>query len=188
MRIVLLRHARVLVEWKRHYNSSDYDAENAHYDRAPVEASRPIEIPIRKVYVSTLPRSAATAAFLTGEKEVVVTSLLDEVPIRSFMDSELRLPTWFWNILATLQWHRGSGRQHEDREETDRRIDAFLDLVEARGEDCIAVGHGIQFYEMMKRMKARGYEGRAKKYLRNSETREFSVALPRIPTAKGMTK
>jgi hypothetical protein len=71
------------------------------------------------------------------------------------------------------------------REETDRRIDAFLDMIEAAGEDCIAVGHGIQFYEMMKRMKVRGYAGKIKKYMRNCETREFTVPRPETTDRKG---
>jgi len=176
MRVVLLRHARVLVAWKKRYSSSGYDDENANYDRAPVESLPPIDMAIRKVYVSTLPRSAATAAFLVGEKDIETTSLLDEVPIRSFKDSERHLPTWLWNVMATLQWHAGSPRQRETRKETQRKIDAFLDLIEARGEDCIVVGHGIHFYDMMKRMKARGYGGKIKKYMRNGEYREFVAA------------
>lgn len=175
MRVVLLRHARVLVDWKKRYSSSGYDNENANYDRAPVEPLPPIDMAIRKVYVSTLPRSAATAACLVGEKDIEKTPLLDEVPIRSFKDSERHLPTWFWNVMATLQWHLGSPRQRETRKETQRKIDAFLDLIEERGEDCIVVGHGIHFFDMMKKMKARGYGGKIKKYMRNGEFREFCV-------------
>lgn len=173
MRIVLIRHGRVLVEWKKSYTPAGYDAENELYDRSPIAPLEPIDIPIEKVYVSTLPRTEATAAFLVGEKRLEKTSLINEVPIRSPFDSARSWPVHFLNFLATLQWHGGSRRQRETRARTDLRIDAFLDKIEAEGEDCIVVGHGIYFYEMMKIMKRRGYSGEPRRYMRNGEIVEF---------------
>ena len=177
MRVVLIRHAHVLIDWLDRYSSRDYDLENEAYDLAPIEELKPIDIAIEKVYISSLPRSAATAAFLVGEKRIEKTKLLDEVPIRSFRDTVRKLPTWLWNSLATIQWHRNSERQLETRQETDRRIDAFLAMIEDRREDCIIVGHGIYFYEMMKRMHRRGYQGRIQRYMRNGEVLEFRLDL-----------
>jgi broad specificity phosphatase PhoE len=174
MRVILIRHGRVLVDWQKRYNSAAYDAENLRYDSAPIEELERMDLGIERVYTSTLPRSAATAAFLEGPVRIDATSLLDEVPLRSFKDSEALLPTWLWNFMATLQWHIGSRRTRETRAETDTRIDAFLDRIEAAGEDCIVVGHGLHFYEMMRRMKKRGYEGRIKRYMRNGEILEFA--------------
>jgi hypothetical protein len=184
-----MRHARVLSVWKKRYDSAGYDRENQNYDLAPIELFPPVDIPIEKVYVSTLPRSAATADCLVGEKNIETTPLLDEVPIRSFMDSRRMLPTWLWNAMATIQWLAGSKRQFETKALTDRKIDAFLDMVEAAGEDCIVVGHGIHFYEMMKRMKRRGYRGRVTRYMRNGETRTFEFAArARSPAAGGKNR
>ncbi len=173
MKVVLIRHGRVLVEWKKRYDSRGYDAENAHYDSAPIEALLPIVLPIKKVYISSLPRSAATAAFLPGGKSIEATRLLDEVPIRSFIDTKLVLPTWLWNAMATLQWHRDHPRQGESKTGTDRKIDAFLDRIEGEGEDCVVVGHGLYFFRMMQRMKLRGYQGDIKRYMRNGEIMTF---------------
>lgn len=176
MRVILLRHARVQVEWKKRYTSAGYDAESARYDFAPIE-TRPIPgLGPSKVYVSSLPRTAATAELIEGKPAYEISSLLDEVPIRSFRDSPVELPTWLWNLGASLQWLWGSRRQREGRKDTRRRARAFLDLLEARGEDCVVVGHGIHFYVLMKEMKARGYSGEIKRYMRNAEVKEFSLA------------
>jgi broad specificity phosphatase PhoE len=175
MRVVLIRHAHVLVDWATHYTSAGYDAENEGYDRAPVEPLPPIDIPIEKVYISSLPRTEATAAFLVGKKRIEKTGLIDEVPLRAPFRSERKMPVWLFNALATIQWHAGSRRQPESRAETDRKIDAFLDRIEAEGEDCIVVGHGIYFYEMMKRMRRRGYSGRIQRYMKNGEILEFGL-------------
>ena len=173
MKVVLIRHARVRQEWKTHYDSAGYDNDNILYDSAGIEDLEPIDLPIEKVYISTLPRSAATAAFLVGEKRVEMTDLLDEVPIRSSFDTARKLPIWLWNLLATWQWHRNHPRQLEPRRKTDEKIEAFLDRIEAAGEDCIVVGHGIHFYRMMRHMRARGYRGEIKRYMRNGERLGF---------------
>jgi broad specificity phosphatase PhoE len=179
MRVILVRHARVLVEWKKRYSSAAYDGENAHYDRASIGSLDPMDFGVRKVYISRLSRSAATAAFIVGASQPEVTDLLDEVPIRSFKDTGRELPTWLWNLGATLQWLRGSRRQREAHSQTRERASAFLDLLESRGEDCVVVGHGIHFFVLMKLMKGRGYSGRIKRYMRNGEAREFDLDLPR---------
>ncbi len=175
MRVFLLRHARVLVEWKKRYTSAGYDAESARYDAAPIETKGIPGLGPSKVYVSRLPRTAATAELIEGKPAYEVCGLLDEVPIRSFRDSQIELPTWLWNLGASFQWLWGSGRQREGRRGTRQRARSFLDLLEARGEDCVVVGHGIFFYVLMKEMKARGYSGEIKRYMRNAEVREFAL-------------
>lgn len=177
MRVFLLRHARVLVEWKKRYTSVGYDEESARYDSAPIEIQAIPNLGPSKVYVSSLPRTAATAELIEGRPAYEISPLLDEVPIRSFRDSRIELPTWLWNLGASLQWLWGSKRQREGRKDTRRRAQAFLDLLEARGEDCVVVGHGIHFYVLMRQMRTRGYSGRIKRYMRNAEVREFSLAM-----------
>lgn len=176
MRVILLRHGKVLVEWKKRYSSAGYDAENARYDGAPIEPLRSMDFGISRVYVSRLSRSADTAAYIHGASVVEVCPLLDEVPIRSFRESERELPTWLWNLGATLQWLAGSPRQKEGAAGTRARAEAFLDLLESRAEDAVVVGHGIFFYILMKRMKSRGYAGKTKRYMRNAEALEFHLA------------
>jgi hypothetical protein len=177
-----MRHAHVQMDWKRSYDSAEYDRENEAYDRADIEPLTPRDLSIYRVYISRLRRSAESAAFLLGPVRVEKSDLIDEVPLRSCFDTACRLPTWFWNAMATLQWYHGAERQIEKRFETDRKIDAFLDRIEAEGEDCIVVGHGLYFYEMMKRMKKRGYSGRAKRSMRNGETIAFTLDDPAMRT------
>lgn len=47
--------------------------------------------------------------------------IIGEVPLRSFMDTEKRLPLWMWNILGRVQWYIGSSRQLEKRNSTIQR-------------------------------------------------------------------
>ena len=173
MKIVLIRHGRVLLDWERRCDSETFDRNNRLYDGAPIAPLPAMAIPIEKVYISELPRSAATAAFLRGEKSIEKTGLINEVPVGSFIDTKLRLPLWLWNAASTSQWLRCAPRARETVRETQRRIDAFLELVGARGEDCIVVGHGMYFYRMMLTMRRRGFTGRIHRRMENGEVIEF---------------
>jgi broad specificity phosphatase PhoE len=176
MKIVLIRHGRVLLDWAGRCDSETYDRNNRLYDEAPIAPLPAMAIPIEKVYISELPRSAATAAFLRGGKSIEKTGLINEVPVGSFVDTRLRLPLWLWNVASTIQWLRGAPRAREALRDTQGRIDAFLELLAERGEDCIVVGHGMYFYRMMLTMKRRGYAGRIHRHMENGEVIEFESA------------
>lgn len=173
MRIVLIRHGRVLLDWEKSCDSATFDRNNRLYDEAPIAPLPAMTIPIEKVYISELPRTQATAAFLTGKKSIEKTGLINEVPVGSFVDTKLRLPLWFWNVASTIQWIRNAPRAREPRRETSRRVAAFIDLLASRGEDCIVVGHGMYFYQMMLALRGRGFNGRIHRRMENGEVLEF---------------
>ena len=173
MKIVLIRHGRVLLDWERRCDSAAFDRSNRLYDEASIAPLPAMSIPIEKVYISELPRTTATAAFLTGKKSIERTGLINEVPLGSFIDTKLRLPLWLWNAASTIQWIRNASRAREPRRETSRRVAAFIDLLASRGEDCIVVGHGMYFYQMMLALRGRGFRGRIHRRMENGEVLEF---------------
>ncbi len=175
LRIVLVRHGRVIINWDKNPDSSTFDEQNIYYDDAPIAPLPAMNIPIENVYVSEYPRSAATAAFLVGSKKIEKNPLMNEVPIRAFAKTRMHLPFWFWNTMATIQWLLNSPRALEPRRVTLRRVAAFLNLLEVRHEDCILVGHGIYFYEMMLMMHRRGFKGRLHRHMANGEALEFRL-------------
>lgn len=173
MKVVLIRHGRVLSDWEDPCDSASFAEASARYDEAPIAPLPPISIPIEKVYVSELPRSAATAAFLTGRKVIVKTSLINEVRIRPFVETRRRLPLWLWNRASTALWLASAPSAPEPLRETRRRVASFLNLLSARGEDCIVVGHGYCLCAMMKAMRRRGFSGSYHFKMRNGEVLEF---------------
>ena len=80
--------------WRSFYSSEEFDRACREYDRAPIEAA---ELSVDQtvegmVYISRLERSKSTALCFYGEVALKQTELLDEVPLRSSFDTELRLP------------------------------------------------------------------------------------------------
>lgn len=159
MKIMIIRHGKVDMKWPKKCSSRDFDKACAKYDRSDLERSNitPIEEQTAKIYVSILSRSVNTAKILFPNKEYYEMSEIGEVPLKSFMDTEKRLPLWIWNVLGRVQWYIGSARQLEVRKQTIQRAIKVIDLCEKEKKDCILVTHGFFMKTLLKFLKKRGY-------------------------------
>ena len=176
MNITFIRHSKVDFKWKTFYRSKDFDLACGAYDHAPTFTSGSLRLSGKSVYISELKRAEETAhAFLIGEKELIRTALLDEIPLNSFMDTRIKLPTFIWMIAGRLQWYFNSSRQTEVREKSKLRINHFLDLLEDKNENCTIIGHGFYFAQMMSEIKKRKASGNTGKRIQNEEIRTFTL-------------
>ena len=135
------------------------------------------DIPIfnlKRVYVSTLPRSRDTAIEIFGNKDFICTELVSEVPLGSSFDCRMELPLWFWNITGRVQWFLNSNRQAESRKETKARASKFVELL--NNDDCesVVVTHGFYMHTLVKEMQKAGF--RISKSMRNYKNGDYVVA------------
>lgn len=177
MKITFIRHSKVLFNWASFYNSEMFDLACINYDFSDIESIKKINLQGEIIYVSTLFRSEETAnRILIGEVEVIKTALLNEVPLRSFVDTKIKLPTSAWMLIGRLQWLINNKRQKEIRKDSEKRISVFLDLIEQKQQDCIVVGHGFYFSQMVGIMKTRFFNGDMKKRIKNEEVRIYDLS------------
>ena len=132
------------------------------------------------VYTSRLERSKRTALYLYGEAALKQTELLDEVPLKSGFDTELRLPLWFWNLLGRIQWFLNYPRQAEPRRLTERRAKKLVGKVCAVGEDCILVTHGFYMHTLVKEFQKAGFKTKQRRaYYQNGQGITLCLPTPR---------
>jgi len=110
------------------------------------------------VYISRLERSKSTALCFFGKAQLKQTELLDEVPLRSGFDTELRLPLWFWNLTGRIQWFLNHPRQAESGRLTERRARKLVGKVCAAGEDCVLITHGFYMHTLVKEFQKSGFQ------------------------------
>ena len=160
MRITIIRHGKVNMKWPKKCSSSDFDMACAEYNRSELESINitPLCEETDKIYVSMLSRSVHTAEILFSNKKYYEMPEIGEVPLKSFMVTEKRLPLWMWNILGRVQWYIGSSRQLEKRNSTIQRANKVIDLCESQNEDCILVTHGFFMKTLIRVLKNRGYQ------------------------------
>ncbi len=159
MRITIIRHGKVNMKWPQKCSSSVFDVACAEYDRSDLENINItlLDEQFNKIYVSRLSRSVNTAKSLFPNEEYYEMPEIGEVPLKSFMDTEKRLPLWLWNVLGRVQWFIGSTRQLETRNNTILRANKVINLCEIKNEDCILVTHGFFMKTLIKVLKNRGY-------------------------------
>ena len=156
--VTIIRHGKVKHTWEKKCSSEEFDEECRRYDIAPIEEMKCIAIDDTfKIYISTLDRSYQTARKIFGERAFCSTKLINEVPLKSAFDTQLKLPTWFWNISGRLQWLANSSRQPESRAQTVKRAECFTHGIVERNEDCVLVTHGFFMHTLISVMKRRGF-------------------------------
>ncbi len=162
MKVILIRHFKVDHPWKRRCYYKEFLEDIAAYNIKPVIEPKELEFPIEKVYISTLPRTEATAKFLKGNKTIIKTALIDEVDFSGRSRIKFRLSNTFWYLLAATKWQFNSRRINETIKHTRKRAAEFLKLLEKNNEDCIVVSHGMFLLVLMNLMTNKGYSGGVK--------------------------
>ena len=172
MKIVVIRHGKVLHDWKKWCTSAEFDEQCALYDRAPVDiASVGAEAyDVQTIYISVLDRTLQTAKKIFGEVDFKRTAMLNEVPLRSGFDISVKMPLWFWNALGRLQWLTGSKRQPERKAQTTIRAEQVVRSIVQHNEDCAIVTHGFFMHTFIKALEKEGFKAVKKRVnYRNGE-------------------
>lgn len=158
MKISLIRHAKVNMNWPRICNSIEFDNACKEYDLAGVFKVNVANVgsEYSRLYVSSMHRSKATARELFPDR-VYCEIEVEEVPLRSFVDCSIKMPLWIWNIMGRLQWFLNSSRQKERRIDTVERCKRIIRELESKNENCIVVTHGFFMRSFIKCLKRQGY-------------------------------
>jgi len=173
MKITFIRHSKVSFRWQLFYNSDTFDAACQEYDSSAIVNSQHMNYSEQILLISTLKRSRDTAYNLFGKREVVKTDLLNEIPLRSFTDTKIKLPVTFWMIAGRLQWYFNNPRQIESRNKSKERISELIDYLEQKEQDYLIIGHGFYFAQFVTEIQKRGYNGNMRRRIGNGESREF---------------
>ncbi len=173
MKVIQIRHFKVDHQWKKHCSCEDFFEDLNSYNIRPVIETKEINIPIKTVYISTLSRTEETAKYLTGEKNIIKTSLINEVDLRGKNTTRFRLPEIMWYSVSSLKWRFNSKNQKETYRETKKRAGDFLMMIEEKNEDCIVVSHGMFLLVLLELMNNTYNGGRRISKIGNGEIIEL---------------
>lgn len=176
MKIYLMRHLKVDFEWKKKYNSAEFDFDWNAYDFKPIiKSDKKLDLKIDKVFISELSRTAETAKVFALTQNIEHTALLDEVPMKSFFDTSFRLPLNIWLVIGRLQWYFNSKRQPESKTQTMQRVSEFIDKIHSENKNCLVIGHGFHFHQLKKQLQAHNYKANKRMNYKNGEVVEFKM-------------
>lgn len=170
-KIYLIRHAKVDLNkpgWGTSKNSAEY---KEAYNYAGIKPFIPDEVlqkiknqeNLDTVFCSPQPRAQETALMLFGEKIVLKTnSVLTELDYPVVQVPIIQLPVKGWLFVSRVTWMAGINRGEKiGYKERVEELNAFAeDLIEFahRNDLSVVVAHGMLNRELMKILKARGWE------------------------------
>lgn len=159
LKILIIRHAKVNHVWKKWCTSSEFDEQCSMYDTASVDTSplNPLMCDVSDIYISKLIRTYYTARKMFGDKIFTRTSLINEVPMCAGIKTSLKMPLWFWYMVARIQWITGSSRQPETMDKTRRRARIFVKKILDKNTSCGVVTHGFFMRTLIKALKEQGF-------------------------------
>lgn len=160
MKITLIRHGKVNMNWEKRYTSAEYDAAWKAYDDCdifPIEDHLDLP-PDAKVFVTPFKRTQETARqFLGAETFEIIDGLANEVPLRSYKDSNRRRSPGYMNFRGRLQWYFRSKRQEELPRETKKRAEQLISYLESRTDNAVLVMHGFYLRIVVAVLISKGY-------------------------------
>ena len=160
MKVILIRHARVKMNWPKTCTSSEYEEACQRYNEADIEAAgeKQRNADGYVIITSSEKRARQTAQLLFGDADIQESDLLREVPIAPFCSTNHKLPRWMFDILGRLQWAAGVPGQPESRRETKERARKAAALIARQTCDCVVISHGFFIRVLLKEYsRGRGY-------------------------------
>ena len=162
MKIGLVRHFKVLSpNGKKMLNSAEFIKRMSEYDIHPVKSNK-INIDSNEwdaCYASTLSRAQTTAKTIY-DGDIVTTPLIIEVPISSFIKTNIRLHYMVWLIVGRIAWLFSFKSQPEVKPQTLSRINEFIKQIENSGhQNILIVSHGFFMKVFVRYLKKRGFKG-----------------------------
>ncbi|MBZ9687372.1 phosphoglycerate mutase family protein [Clostridium estertheticum] len=161
MNIGLVRHFKVNCYTKMFMTSDDFKQWVKQYDNSDIIENK-FEIGNiiwHKCFSSDLSRATKTSkSIFTGE--IIKTQLLREVPIAPIFNTNIKLPYVFWCISGRIAWFFQHKSQIENKKDTQRRVNEFLDSIKNESNNNILiVCHGLFMNTLQKGLKSRGVSG-----------------------------
>ena len=88
---------------------------------------------------------------------LLATELLNEVPKRSFKDTDSKSSKAIWTARSRMQWYLNNHRQPETKSETKARAEKLVDILEADGRDSVLISHEFFLYTLKGVLEKRGF-------------------------------
>lgn len=175
MIIYFKRHLKVDFNWNKYCTSKEFNIACQKYDTEPIIDNdiEHYEFVIEKVYISSLTRTEQTLKVLKINKPFEKLSELNEVPIKAFTKTTIKIPTSIWMAIGRIQWLINSNKQPETRAETNARIELFIEKIEKENKNTLIIGHGFYFSQLRRKLIEKGFKTERKRILNNGQVVEF---------------
>ena len=159
MSMLILCTGRPLSPLDGSYTSVSFDAAvQALIDSASeAPAERPIAPAGRTVYIAEGKLARSTAEQILLLEDFQIEPLLNEIPLRSYMDTDRLLPAEKWLRKAAAQRKASDPRQPESRSAVLSRADNLIRKLESADGDSLLITYPLFLTELLDRLRVHNY-------------------------------
>ena len=159
MSVLILCTGKPLAAMAGSYTSTGFDfaVAAALASAAEAPAERKIAPAGRVVYIGEGELARSTAEQILEPCERIVDPLLNEIPIRSFTDTDQSFPVEKWMRKAVSQRRAGDPRQPESRNDVIIRADTLIRKVEDTGSNALLISYPLFLTELLDRFRVHNY-------------------------------
>ena len=166
MKIILIRHAKVLLDNTQKITAFEMNTWVEAYNHAPIDITLPSKEVIRQikgadvVLASSLSRTADSLAVI-GVEPTEKNSLFDEIDLPQAKGTWLKLSSKTWLVLLRLMMLAGYGKKSKVYTEAKQRateVSEYLIDLANKHESVALMGHGGMHWLMGKELERRGWE------------------------------
>ncbi|HIQ27192.1 MAG TPA: hypothetical protein EYH42_01660 [Sulfurovum sp.] len=166
MKIILIRHAKVLLESKEKISASQMNIWVEKYNNAPIDTTLPSKEVIQRindahfVLASSLSRTVDSLEVI-GVEPIEENSLFDEIDLPKTQGFLLKLSPKMWLVLLRLMMLVGFGKKSkvytEAKHRAKRASDHLIHLAN-KHESIALMGHGGMHWLLSRELERLGWE------------------------------
>ena len=175
MKILLIRHLKVISKRPPFLTAKQFDEDRALYDKAEIEASKfkikTSDYPV--CYVSSVKRAMETAKMIY-EGEYIVSEDLIEVRNAGVFLKIASLPAFFRSVIGRLAWYFNYSKMPETRIQSEARAKRFIsEMLSVENENTLVITHGFFMHCLKRELRNHGFQGRVSLFPKNGHPYVF---------------
>jgi broad specificity phosphatase PhoE len=175
MKVVLIRHLKVIARARFFLTGHQFDEWRRSYDNAEIVTSefkiKAADFP--QCFVSPMKRAVETAKLIYDGKFKIAEEL-EEVKNASFLMRIVSLPSFFHSVAGRIAWYFNYKGMPETRNESESRARKFISrLLAGETKDTLVITHGFFMHCLKAELKANGFKGHLPVFPKNGHPYVF---------------
>jgi broad specificity phosphatase PhoE len=175
MKVVLIRHLKVVVRRRYFLTGKQFDEGMVLYDAGDIAGTEfkisPGDFPV--CYTSTMKRAVETAKLIYAGKFVSTDDLVEVKNASSFMRI-VSIPGLIRSLAGRIAWYMNAAHMPETRRQSNARAKKFIDALLAHTQaDTLVVTHGFFMHCLKDEIKKNGFKGKLPLFPKNGHPYVF---------------
>lgn len=175
MKILLIRHLKVISKRPGFLTAKQFDEDRILYDKAEIKSTKfKIKVEDYPVcYVSTVKRAVETAKLIYEGKYILSEDLV-EVRNAGIFLKMASLPAFFRSVVGRLAWYFNYSKMPETREQSEARAKKFVtEMLSIENKNTLIITHGFYMHCLKRELRKHGFHGKVSLFPKNGHPYVF---------------